>query len=543
MPEKEESFELYRYWQILWRHKWIILLVVVVVVVGTMIFTYRQPTFYKASSKILINPPSSLYPYSVSGQIQTSQGLPFSSQGLPYYINYLENYRVWITGGTMMDKIGERVKSVYPQSEESWFSMSISVISDTSIFNIAVEAGDSELSKVAANAAVQVIEQENLKMFASGLKMASEAMEKQILSPLEELSRLRGDSESPGIDLGSTDDEEPGGQLWQAGQFNNVRIMDYARTSFPIKPSKKQNAALGLLVGIFLGGGLAFFLEYLDTSIRTIGDIEKYLSWPVLSIVPRFEQTVKGKASDSEIQPVVSKFSKSASAEAYRTLRTNIQLADLDNPPKFLVVTSAIPLEGKSTTALNLAVALAQEEGKVLLVDADLRKPTIHKVLHLDNSSGLADLIVNNSELAASVKQFKDIGNLWVLTSGSVPSNPSELLGSSSMKTLVEQMKKEYEHVIFDTPPLISVSDTAVLASQADGILVVIRPGKVKGEIARRTKELLERIGTPVLGCILNGVETSHSNYYYYYNYYRYYAGSEGEGKAKRKEKKSNVLD
>ncbi|GAI55043.1 unnamed protein product, partial [marine sediment metagenome] len=139
------------------------------------------------------------------------------------------------------------------------------------------------------------------------------------------------------------------------------------------------------------------------------------------------EQTIKGKASDSEIQPVVSKFPKSASAEAYRTLRTNIQLADLDNPPKFLVVTSAIPLEGKSTTALNLAVALAQKEGKVLLVDADLRKPTIHKVLHLDNSSGLADLIVSTSELAASVKQSKNIDNLSVLTSGSIPSNPSEV--------------------------------------------------------------------------------------------------------------------
>ncbi|GAG18940.1 unnamed protein product, partial [marine sediment metagenome] len=260
---------------------------------------------------------------------------------------------------------------------------------------------------------VQVIVEENLKMFASGLRTASEAMEKQILSPLEELSRLKAGSESSGIDLGSTDDEEPEGQLWQASQLNNVRVMDYAKTSFPIKPPKKQNAALGLLVGIFLGGGLAFFLEYLDTSIRTIEDIEKYLSWPVLSIVPRFDQTLKGKASDSEIQPVVSKFPKSASAEAYRTLRTNIQLADLDNPPKFLVVTSAIPLEGKSTTALNLAVALAQKEGKVLLVDADLRKSTIHKLLHLDNSSGLADLILNHSHLAASVKQSKNIDNLW----------------------------------------------------------------------------------------------------------------------------------
>lgn len=541
MPEKEESFELYRYWQILWRHKWVVLLAVIVVFGSTVIFTSRQSPVYSASSKVLINPPSSLYPYSVSGQILTSQGLPFASQGLPYYINYLENYRVWITGGSMMDKIGERVKSLYPQSEESWFSMEASIIADTSIFKIGIEAGDSELSKVAANAAAQVIVEENLKMFASGLKTASEAMEKQILGPLEELDRLRGGSESPGIDSGTTDDKDPESQLWQASQLNNVRIMDYARTpTFPIRPKKKQNAALGLLVGIFLGGGLAFFLEYMDTSIRTIGDIEKYLSWPVLGIVPRFEQTIKGKTSGSEIQPVVTKFSKSASAEAYRTLRTNIQLANMDNPPKSLVITSAAPLEGKSTTALNLAVALAQKESKVLLIDADLRKPIIHKLLHLDNSTGLVDALLNGGHHGAFVKQSKDIDNLWVLTSGSVPSNPSELLGSSRMKALMEQVTKEYDYVVFDTPPLISVSDGAILASQADGILMVVSPGKVKGEIGRHTKELVERIGTPVLGCVFNGVEPSHSNYYYYH----YYADSEGEEKVgKRKKKEKSLSD
>jgi len=294
-----------------------------------------------------------------------------------------------------------------------------------------------------------------------------------------------------------------------------------------------------------LGGGLAFLLTYLDTSVRTIEDVEKYFSWPVLGIIPRFDRTndePSGKTSPSEIQPVVSKYPKSVSAEAYRTLRTNIQLSNLDHPPRFLVITSAGPLEGKSTTALNLAVALAQRESKVLLVDGDLRKSTIHKVLHLNNSTGLADSILNHGSLEAAIKRLDSVANLSVLTSGSAPSDPSELLGSSRMRSLVEQVKKEYDYVVFDTPPLMSVSDGAVLASQADGILIVISPGKLRREIALRTKELLDRIGTPVLGCVLNGVEPSHSNYYYYYHYYHSYADSEGKERVRKRKRKKKGL-
>ena len=261
MYREEESVELRQYWQVLWRHKWIVLLAVVVVFVGTIIFTYRQAPVYRASSKILINPPPSLYPYTAPGQILTSQGLPYA-RDLPYYINYLENYRVWLTSETMMDKIVERVKSLYPKSEEIPFSMGASVIRDTSIFAIGIESGDPELCKVAANATAQVLVEENQKMFAAGLKTASEMMKKHIQTPLEELSKLLPGSELPGKGVGTTKGEKPESQLWQAAQLNNVRIMDYAKTPHsPIKPRKKLNAMLGLLVGFMLGGGLAFLLS------------------------------------------------------------------------------------------------------------------------------------------------------------------------------------------------------------------------------------------------------------------------------------------
>ena len=536
MDQKEEGVELRQYWQLLWRRKWIILLAVVVVFVGTMIFTYRQAPVYQASSKVLINPPPYLYPSNVTGQIMSSQGLPYS-RDLPYYINYLENYRVWLTSATMMDKIIKRVESLYPRAKEMPFSMQATVIPDTSIFNIGIQAGDPELCEVAANATAQVLVEENQKMFVTGLEKASEMMERQIQVPLEELYRLQPRSESPGKEAAAPKGEEPESQIWQASQLNNIRIMDYARTpGSPIKPRKRQNAMLGLLMGLFLGGGLAFFMEYLDTSVRTAEDVEKHLSWPVLGIIPRFDQTFRGETSQSDIQPVVRKHTKSVPAEAYRTLQTNIQLANLDRPPRSIAITSAGPLEGKSTTAVNLAVALAQKESKVLLVDADLRRSVIHKILHLDNSTGLADLVTDDAQPEAVIKQFHSVDNLWVLTSGSIPSDPSELLGSSQMKSLVEQMTKEYSYVIFDTPPLMSVSDAAVLASQVDGILVVVRPGKLKGEIPRRIKELLGRIGTPVLGCVLNGVEHSPGSYYYYYSSY---TGAEEKEQVRKGKKKT----
>jgi len=542
MDQKEEGIELRQYWQVFWRRKWIVLQAVVVVFVGTMIFTYRQAPVYQASSKVLINPPPYLYPYTVTGQIMSSQGLPYS-RDLPYYINYLENYRVWLTSETMMDKIVERVESLYPKSKEIPFSMEASVIQDTSIFNIGIEAGDPELCEVAANATAQVLVEENQKTFVTGLERASEMMERQIQAPLEELNRFQPRSESTGKDTAAAKGEEPESQIWQASQLNNVRIMDYAKTpGYPIKPRKKQNAMLGLLMGLLLGGGLAFFMEYLDTSVRTTEDVEKHLSWPVLGIIPRFDKTFQGKTSQSDIQPVVRKHPKSVPAEAYRTLKTNIQLANLDRPPRSIAITSAGPLEGKSTTAVNLAVALAQKESKVLLVDADLRKSVIHKILHLDNSTGLADLVTNHAQPEAAIKQFHSVDNLWVLTSGSLPSDPSELLGSSGMRSLVEEVTKDYNYVVFDTPPLMSVSDAAILASQVDGVLLVISPGKVRGEIARRTKELLERVGTPVLGCVLNGVQLHHGDSYYYYHYYHSYAGPEGKEEVRKQKKEKEGL-
>ena len=172
-------------------------------------------------------------------------------------------------------------------------------------------------------------------------------------------------------------------------------------------------------------------------------------------------------------------------------------------------------------------------------MDADLRKSSVHRILHLDHRKGLSDVLLRHESLQEAVEPLDGIDNLDVLVGGSMPSNPSEIIASSEMGSLLQVVTKEYDFVVIDTPPLISVSDAAVLGSQVDGILLVVRPGRVRREVARRTRHLLERMGTPVLGCVLNGVERTRSGgYYYYYDYYHSYADS-GEGERIHKPKKT----
>ncbi|WP_088042779.1 CpsD/CapB family tyrosine-protein kinase [Bacillus sp. EAC] len=208
---------------------------------------------------------------------------------------------------------------------------------------------------------------------------------------------------------------------------------------------------------------------------------------------------------------------KSPGAEQYRTVRTNIQFSSIDKELRTMLVTSSEPSEGKTTTIANLAVTYANQGNKVLLVDADLRKPQIHSLFQVENFEGLSSVIVQN-KLVSDVAQKTKIENLSVLTSGPIPPNPSELLSSSKMKKLVESLKTEYDMILFDAPPVLAVTDAQIMSKNVDGTVLVVRSNQTEKEKVQKARELLEIVNAKILGVILNGVEQNKDTYYYYGN-------------------------
>ncbi|MGQ9853501.1 MAG: GumC family protein [Candidatus Oleimicrobiaceae bacterium] len=336
-------------------------------------------------------------------------------------------------------------------------------------------------------------------------------------------------------------------RITEVGQLGNVTIIDRAvapRT--PVKPKKRVNLMLGAVMGLMLGVGLAFVMEYMDKSVRTIEDVEA-LGFSLLGTIPviraaqrdgRVEELPQGRMDDEtrqiEARLVTHLRPKSPISESYRTLRTNIQFARGQTPVRTLLVTSAGPKEGKSTTVANLAITMAQLNTRTLLVDADLRRPILHKLFGLSRGAGLTNLLVGKANLD-EVLLPTPVENLSVLPSGVLPPNPSELLGSQRMQEVIDQLKERFDIVLLDSPPVIAVTDASVLARLVDGVLLVVNSGHTNREALMRARELLEHVEAPVLGVLLNNITATnmYGSYYYYYYYHYYYYG-DGE---KKKEK------
>lgn len=304
----------------------------------------------------------------------------------------------------------------------------------------------------------------------------------------------------------------------------NVRIVDLALLpELPIRPQKAFLLAAALAVGLVLGLGIALFLEYLDDTIQTAEDAEAALTLPVLAVVPWMRKT-KNAGLVTQQAP------RSAFAEAYRTLRTNIRFL-AGNDLKTLVVTSAGPGEGKSTTVVNLAFVFSQSGRRVLLVDADMRRPTIHAAFKLPNERGLSTILAGEHALDALVREGPN-EKVHVLTSGPPPVDPAELLESPAMEAFLAQAKAKYDLVIFDAPPVIAVMDACVLGARADGVMLLLGLNKVTHKAARHAFKLLQAANVRIFGMVLRGVRPENDPYYY--NYYHSYTASPPPSPLKR---------
>jgi len=339
-------------------------------------------------------------------------------------------------------------------------------------------------------------------------------------------------------------------RIQSASEIGSLEVVDPAIIpDKPIKPRKKLNAIVGLIIGMFCGTGIAFFVEYLDKTIKTEEEANNLLKLPVLGVIAKLgsgtlrygysyyahregkkkrreeerdkaKVKIKAKKKEQErIETICLADSKSFISESFRILRTNLQFIDLEKKMRILLVTSCIPQEGKSSVAVNLAITFALAGEKTLLVDADFRRPGIHKIFDLKGDPGLTSLLTGRENYQNVIKNVIDVDRLDVLTTGPLPPNPLDLLGSSKMKELIPKLKKDYDKVIFDTPPSATLTDAAVLSTSVEGTILVLGAGEVEKETAQRTKENLEKARANILGVVLNKVILERKGYgsYYYH--------------------------
>ena len=336
----------------------------------------------------------------------------------------------------------------------------------------------------------------------------------------------------------------------------NIRIIDPALIpGGPSRPNRTRNVMLGVLVGLIGGISLALLREYLDNTVKTPDDIETLARLPSLAIVPalssssgkrngRFSKLLKSPViagKDGRAELISHNMPQSQMSEAFRALRTSLLLSQADHPPQVILMTSALPREGKTTAAVNLAVTLAQLGDKTLLMDADLRKPGINRALSLVDGkhAGLSSYLAGVSSLDLITVPHPAITNLHAIPTGPIPPNPADLLSSRRLTELIAELRTRYKFVVIDSPPIMAATDAVILSVLVDGVLLVVRSGETPKEAFTRTRDLLAGVKCHMLGVVLNAVDASSPDYYYSYRYYPYSYGGYGREEESKKSRKA----
>ncbi|HEY6118530.1 MAG TPA: polysaccharide biosynthesis tyrosine autokinase [Pyrinomonadaceae bacterium] len=332
-----------------------------------------------------------------------------------------------------------------------------------------------------------------------------------------------------------------------AGKINNISVVDHGLApESPIGPNRARTVIIAFILSLGLGVGLALFLEYLDDTVHSTDEVERLLHLPALAVIPAIgagtrrrralstsavalqKRNGNGAAGNPELLTNVD--SRSPLAESYRHLRTSVLLSTAGRAPKSLLVTSSLPGEGKTTTAVNTAISLAQTGATVVIIDADMRRPRLQSIFDLRDHEGLSSILSSDcSEAEMLALVLRDEGSgLSVLTSGPIPPNPAELLGSDQMRRLIATLQKNYTHVVIDSPPVSSFTDGVLISTMVDGVLLVVHGGHSSRHIVRRSRQLLQDVGAKIFGVVLNNVSLQSHDYYYYQRYYqRYYKNDE----------------
>jgi capsular exopolysaccharide synthesis family protein len=509
------GMELRQYVALLRKWIWLVILLAVIAAAASFVISRRSTRIYQASVTLMVNQATNPAITAGYSDILTSERLA-------------RTYASLLVSRPVLDETAQRL-GISPKLLDR--AITVTPVRDTQLLQIKVEGAIPELTAQIANTLPAIFVERNAELQLGRVTESKLKLEQEIASTENDLAETQQQLKTVTDDTQRTRLETSLAQyrntystlvanyqqvvLAVAQANNNIVVAEPATVpERPIRPRTRTNVMLATLVGVLLALGIAFLIEYLDDTVKTPDDVSRVSGLSTLGAIARL------KESGGPRQLIAWMRVKSPESEAYRTLRTNIQFSSVDNPIRSLLVTSSSPGEGKSTTTANLAVVLAQTGQRVIVADTDLRRPVLHKVFGIPNNIGLTTALLAGENLSLEdYLQPTEIDTLSILTSGPIPPNPSELLGSHRMQHLIEVLAQAADIVLFDSPPVLAVTDAVVLGRQVDGVLMVADAGNTQEHALAQAAAELQKTGANVLGVALNRLDTRRGGYYYYYYY------------------------
>ena len=527
-------FSLFRHWA------WLLILAAILAGLVSFLVSMRMTPVYQASTTLLINEAPSTRNADYTS-ILTSERLA-------------RTYSEMLTTSPVLEVVISEL-NLGLTTKKLQNAVQVQIVRDTQLIEVKVEHTDPVKAAEIANKLVEVFSNRTQALQASRYASSKQNLETQltriddqIQTTTDELARLsntpQNKAERDRLETGLAQYRQTYASLLQS--YEQVRVAEASTTSNvvqveaatspekPIRPRVLSNTILASFAGLLLSIGLIFLIETLDDTLRSPDDVTRGLGLPVLGLIVRHE------VEDSK--PITVDQPRSPVSESFRSLRTNLQFASVDFPIHTLLVTSPSPADGKTTITANLGVVLAQSGHRVVVVDADMRRPRLHKLFGMSNRSGMSNLFVQNPVHLDGYLQKTPTEGLWALPAGDLPPNPAELLGSEKMFEILGTIQENADLVIIDSPPVMAVTDSAVLAHRADGVLLVVKPGFTKMAAAKQAVVQLNRVNANLLGVVLNEVDFMSSKYGYYYDkgyYYSYHYYLDDSGKKVKKRVKS----
>jgi non-specific protein-tyrosine kinase len=528
--QNTNSIDLLRYLVLLWHWAWLILLALMIAAAGTFYVSKIVPPVYQAKTTVLVDMAASSTSADYGLGLQNSQ--------------ITQTYSQMVIKAPVLDEVAQSlgIDKLDPKT------ISSKPVANTQLITVLVEDHDPSLAAAIANKIVDVftnqvssLQSARFSASKSNLELQMADIEAKIKVTNEQLASETDQTEKDRLQAMVANYSQTYAGLLQS--YEQVRLAEAQTLSSivqiepavppldPIRPNLALNLAIAVLVTGLLACALVIIIDILNDKVKTPEEVTEKLDLPVLGVISHYHY--KNGSPITQAQPL------SPSAEAFRTLRTNIRYAGATSNRvlKTIIVTSAMPGEGKTEILINLGIVLAQNKQRVLLVDADLRRSMLHKRLGIDNFIGLSQLFIHPDLGIGYYLQSTKIDGLSVLTAGGTPPNPSELLGTPIMGALLKTLREKFDFVLIDTPPVLAVTDAAVLAPRVDGLIMVVKPGATSMIPLRQAINQFRQSKANLLGVVLNDVNLRDSSYGYYYRHYKYYDGSR-RSKSKKNAKK-----